>query len=92
MDPKEKTSRRIRGNSAVTVAIARPNQPDMTEAERILWAAIRNKQVDGLRFRSQHPVGPFIPDFYCPACRLGVEVDGSVHFREELQTLFGRPT
>jgi very-short-patch-repair endonuclease len=51
----------------------------MTEAERTLWIALKNRQLNGLRFRSQHPLGRFIADFYCAQVRLVVEVDGPVH-------------
>jgi len=51
----------------------------MTPAEERLWEAIRNKQLRGLRFRAQHPVGRFVFDFYCPSCRLIVEVYGGIH-------------
>ena len=44
-----------------------------------MWSALRNKQLEGLRFRCQHPVGNFILDFYCPSCKLVVEVDGEIH-------------
>ncbi|MEO0459000.1 MAG: endonuclease domain-containing protein [Cyanobacteria bacterium P01_A01_bin.114] len=40
---------------------------------------LKDRQLDGLKFRVQHPVGRFIIDFYCPVCRLLVEVDGAVH-------------
>ncbi len=53
----------------------------MTPAEKRLWSALRNKQLDGLKFRRQHPVGNFILDFYCPACKLVIEVDGKIHDR-----------
>jgi very-short-patch-repair endonuclease len=42
-------------------------------------AALQKRQVAGLRFRRQHPVGHFVLDFYCPLCRLAIEVDGEVH-------------
>jgi very-short-patch-repair endonuclease len=51
----------------------------MTPAEQRLWQALQGRRLGGLRFRRQHPVGPFILDFYCPACRLVIEVDGGVH-------------
>lgn len=51
----------------------------MTPAEQELWDALQNKRLDGLKFRRQHPVGPFILDFWCPACKLVVELDGEVH-------------
>ena len=50
-----------------------------TPAEGRLWMAIQRRQLGGLRFRRQHGVGPYILDFYCPAVRLAVELDGSVH-------------
>ena len=50
-----------------------------TPAEDRLWQALRRSQVEGRKFRRQHSIGPFIVDFYCPAERLAVEVDGPVH-------------
>jgi BirA family transcriptional regulator, biotin operon repressor / biotin---[acetyl-CoA-carboxylase] ligase len=50
-----------------------------TPAERRLWQALRKHQLGGLKFRRQMPLGPFIADFYCPAARLVVEVDGISH-------------
>ena len=50
----------------------------MTYAERTLWQMLRRNQA-GLRFRRQHPVGPYVLDFYCPAIGLCVEVDGPTH-------------
>ena len=47
--------------------------------ERRLWKHLRYKRLGGLRFRRQHPIGRFIVDFYCPAHRLVVEVDGDSH-------------
>jgi very-short-patch-repair endonuclease len=54
----------------------------MTAPERLLWAMLRRNQL-GLHFRRQHPVGPFILDFYCAAAKLCVEVDGPVHDEQE---------
>jgi very-short-patch-repair endonuclease len=51
----------------------------MTPAEHALWQALRRHQLHGLGFRRQHPLGPFIVDFYCPRLKLVIEVDGSVH-------------
>lgn len=51
-----------------------------TPAERRLWELLRDRRLDGWKFRRQHPFGPFILDFYCAACRLAVEVDGEVHW------------
>jgi very-short-patch-repair endonuclease len=52
---------------------------DMTDVERILWARLRRKQLDGYRFRRQAPIGPYIADFACLDEMLIVEVDGGQH-------------
>jgi len=51
----------------------------MSLPEVLLWRAIKGRQVDGLQFRRQHPIGPYILDFYCDAAKLCVEVDSYVH-------------
>jgi very-short-patch-repair endonuclease len=51
----------------------------MTLLEVLLWEKIRGGCLNGLRFRRQHPTGPYILDFYCSSARLAVEVDGTVH-------------
>jgi very-short-patch-repair endonuclease len=50
-----------------------------TAAEELLWEALRDRRLDGLKFRRQHPVGALVLDFCCPARRLAVELDGEVH-------------
>ena len=50
-----------------------------SDAERKLWQSLRRNQLDGLRFRRQHPIGPFIADFACVECMLIIEIDGSQH-------------
>ena len=47
--------------------------------ERLLWRALRDRQIDGLKFRRQHPVGPYIVDFFCRSAGLVVELDGDSH-------------
>ena len=59
--------------------LARQLRSSMTPAEQELWKHIRKKQVNGFRFRRQHPGGQFILDFYCHESRLAVEADGLVH-------------
>jgi len=51
----------------------------MTPPEARLWVALRRK-AQGLRFRRQHPLGPFVLDFYCDSAKLAVEVDGGQHW------------
>jgi very-short-patch-repair endonuclease len=55
----------------------------MTECERLLWSRLRRKQILGVTFYRQKPIGPFIVDFYAPAAKLVVEVDGSQHLEPE---------
>ena len=52
---------------------------ESTEAEKLLWAELRNKKLNGLKFRRQHPIDKFIVDFYCHERKLVVELDGGVH-------------
>ncbi len=54
----------------------------MSFPEVLLWQKLR-KDSHGFRFRRQHPVGPYVLDFYCPELKLAVEIDGSVHHGEE---------
>ena len=74
-----KYKNRVRGTTPEIEQAAKKLRKNLTVAETILWEALRNKRLEGLRFRCQHPVGNFILDFYCPACKLAVEVDGEVH-------------
>jgi very-short-patch-repair endonuclease len=50
-----------------------------TPMERRLWEQLRARRLDGLGFRRQQPIGPYIVDFYCSAAKLVVEVDGGIH-------------
>jgi len=51
----------------------------MTEAEKLLWSRLRDRRLEGFKFKRQEWVGPFIADFLCWEARLIVEVDGSQH-------------
>lgn len=53
-----------------------------TTAEATLWKYLQRSQLDGRKFRRQHSVGNYILDFYCPAERLCVELDGAGHFTD----------
>ena len=52
---------------------------EMTDSERKLWQRLRGGQLDGLKFRRQHPIPPYIADFCCIEMKLIVELDGSQH-------------
>ena len=64
---------------------ARELRRDLTVAERRLWGALRGLQI-GTKFRRQHPIGPYIADFYARDANLVVEVDGDTHADTEAQT------
>ena len=55
----------------------------MNATELLVWSRLRRRQLDGWKFRRQHPIGPYVVDFYCPAGRLIVEIDGPAHGFEE---------
>ena len=55
----------------------------MTPQELGLWLRVRNRQLGGVKFRRQHPFGPYILDFYCAEARLAVEIDGRTHWSPE---------
>ena len=65
--------------TSLTRGRARALRNDMTKAEQVLWNALRPLKADGIRFRRQAPIGPFIADFACFQHRLVVEVDGHTH-------------
>ena len=49
---------------------------NLTAAEATLWKYIKGRQLQGRKFRRQHPVGPYIVDFYCVEEKLAIELDG----------------
>ena len=64
------------------IKAARRFRKAMTKPEVWLWLRLRTRTSDGLVFRNQHPLGPYVLDFYCAKARLCVEVDGSDHTRQ----------
>ena len=74
--------------------IRRELRNNLTQAEALLWTNLKNSRLDGKKFRRQHGIGPYIVDFYCPECRVIVELDGAGHFgllgaeRDEARTRF----
>lgn len=63
---------------------AKRNRANLTPAEQILWNYLCKNQVNDLRFKSQHPIGLYIADFYCHAVKLIIELDGSIHKLPEI--------
>jgi len=66
-------------------ANGRALRQQQTESEKAFWEVVRGSRLDGLKFRRQHPIGPFIADFYCHQYKLVIELDGSVHDEVEQQ-------
>ena len=64
-----------------TAAVLRKN---MTPAEAILWKELKENQVEGLKFRRQHPISRYIVDFYCHKQKLVIELDGKIHLNKEV--------
>jgi very-short-patch-repair endonuclease len=60
---------------------ARRLRRDLTHAERELWSKLRNRRLDGEKFRRQHPLGKYVLD-YCEERRLAIELDGPHHTPE----------
>ena len=55
---------------------------NLTPSEARLWSMLKNSQLDGRKFRRQHSFSGYILDFYCSSEKLGIELDGEVHFNE----------
>jgi very-short-patch-repair endonuclease len=62
------------------VSLARRLRREMSLPEVLLWEHLRGQKT-GFEFRHQHPIGPYICDFYCAAAKLAIEVDGEYHGR-----------
>ncbi len=60
-------------------ATARRLRKRQTKSEKLLWQALRNRQLSDLKFLRQHPIGHSIVDFYCHENRLVIEIDGGIH-------------
>src|SRR5215218_8616345 len=76
--PTWKVSSKARSN-------ARALRKNSTDAERLLWAALRGHRLNGASFRRQVPIKNFIADFVCHAARLVVELDGGQHFSDDAE-------
>jgi len=63
----------------LTIQRARELRRKLTLPEGLMWISLRGRKLAGLRFRRQHPIGPYILDFYCEEARLAVEIDGESH-------------
>ena len=62
--------------------VTRQLRRDSTDAERLLWRHLRDRQIAGAKFRRQHQFGPYILDFFCAEHHLAVEADGGQHYSD----------
>ena len=67
------------GAKASTHEYARELRLRTTEAEQKLWSLLRNRQLNGKKFRRQHAIANYVVDFYCNECKLAIELDGNFH-------------
>jgi very-short-patch-repair endonuclease len=67
----------------LTLKRAKRLRRPMTPQELGLWLRVKNRQLAGFKIRRQHPIGPYILDFYCAEVRLAVEIDGQTHWSPE---------
>ena len=58
---------------------------ESTLPEVLLWRHLRSRTIDGVKFRRQHQLGPYIVDFYCATRVLAIELDGGQYFEPEAQ-------
>jgi len=65
------------------IAFARAMRHEPTSAERLAWRLLRGHRLAGFRFRRQHPIPPYIADFYCAVAKLVIELDGESHVGQE---------
>lgn len=69
IDAKIKTARRLR--------------KELTKPELWLWLRLKHRTSNGIIFRNQHPLGPYVLDFYCAKAKLCIEVDGEIHTHDQ---------
>jgi very-short-patch-repair endonuclease len=70
-------------STSIRRATAKKLRAETTPHERALWRALKELPIDGSHFRRQAPIGPYVVDFFCPAKRLIVEIDGGHHNDDE---------
>ena len=74
------------------LTLRRELRREATEAESALWALLRGRQLVGFKFRRQYSCGSYILDFFCPARRLAIELDGGQHFDPKAEVYDQRRT
>jgi very-short-patch-repair endonuclease len=67
------------------IGLSRNLRKRQTDAENLLWRHLRGKQLGGVKFRRQHPIGKYIVDFVCLEKQLILEIDGGQHAIEKVR-------
>jgi len=67
------------------ITFARRMRHEPAPTERLMWKLLRDRRLAGFRFRRQHPIPPYIADYYCAVAKLIVELDGDTHVGREEQ-------
>jgi very-short-patch-repair endonuclease len=62
-----------------TMQFAKTLRSELTPPEVWLWRRLKALRAQGVRVRRQHPIGRYVLDFYCPAAKLAIEIDGYSH-------------
>ncbi|WP_038950074.1 MULTISPECIES: endonuclease domain-containing protein [Bradyrhizobium] len=71
-------------STSIRRAAAKKLRASTTPHERMLWRALKDLPMDGSHFRRQAPIGPYVVDFFCPAKRLIIELDGGHHNEDDV--------
>ncbi len=75
----EEIRHEITGERLTLIDFARKLRQDATDPEALMWACLRSRRVNKRKFRRQHPVPPYVLDFYCADLKLSIELDGGQH-------------
>ena len=73
----------MKSKKRLKIEAARDLRKKQTKAEERMWWLLRDREMQGYKFRRQYICKGFIMDFYCPAGRLGIELDGKVHMKQK---------
>ena len=76
----QQNNHRNPNNLKEQTAIRKELRNGSTSAESTLWLSLKGRQVEGMRWRRQFGVGPYVLDFYCPQLHLCIELDGAQHY------------
>jgi very-short-patch-repair endonuclease len=76
-------------NASARISRARCLRANQTDAERILWLRLRDRRLDGLKFKRQVPIDRYVVDFFCADAHLIIEIDGGQHATADETTALG---